>query len=81
MGPNARYRTLYDRFARFYDLSTRLYAWWKSGADAARRRIYLEFLEIQAGAVFLEVSVGTRANWIYLNRDIDFYGLAAVRDT
>jgi ubiquinone/menaquinone biosynthesis C-methylase UbiE len=74
-GPNARYRMLYDRFAPFYDLSTRLYALWKRGADATRRRIYLEFLEIQAGAAFLEVSVGTGANWTYLNRDIEFYGL------
>jgi len=74
-GPNARYQKLYDRFALFYDLSTRLYARWKSGGDAARRKIYLEFLEVQAGASFLEVSVGTGANWAYLNREMDFYGL------
>jgi len=74
-GPNARYQSLYDRFAPFYDFSTRLYAWWKSGADATRRRIYHEFLEVRPGASFLEVSVGTGANWTYLNREMDFYGL------
>ncbi len=74
-GPNARYRTLYDRFAPFYDVATRLYAWLKSGADAARRKVYLDLLELRRGAGFLEVSVGTGANWPYLNPELDFYGL------
>jgi ubiquinone/menaquinone biosynthesis C-methylase UbiE len=74
-GPNARYQKLYNRIAPAYDLSTRLYAWWKSGADAARRQGYLEALELRDGASFLEVSVGTGANWPYLNRSMDFYGL------
>ncbi len=74
-GPNARYQSLYDRFALFYDISTRLYAWWKSGADATRRKAYLELLELHDGASILEVSVGTGANWAYLNPKLDFYGL------
>ncbi len=74
-GSNARYQKLYDRFAPFYDFSTRLYAWWRSGAEAARRKTYLELIEVHPGASFLEVSVGTGANWQYLNRDADFYGL------
>jgi ubiquinone/menaquinone biosynthesis C-methylase UbiE len=74
-GPNARYQKLYDRFAGAYDFSTRLYAWWKSGAEAIRRKAYLEELEVRDGASFLEVSVGTGANWPYLNRSMDFCGL------
>ena len=38
-GPNARYQKLYDRFAPFYDLSTRLYACWRSDTDATRRQL------------------------------------------
>ena len=74
-GPNARYQKLYDRIAPTYDMATRLYAWWKSGADATRRKAYLDLLELYDGASFLEVSVGTGANWPYLNRNLDFYGL------
>jgi len=74
-GPNARYQKLYDRIAPIYDVSTRLYAWWKSGAESTRRKAYLELLELHNGASFLEVSVGTGANWPYLNRNLDFYGL------
>jgi len=74
-GPNARYQRQYDRIAFAYDWGTRFYAWWKSGAEAARRKAYLEQLELRAGSNVLEVSVGTGANWQYLNRDADFYGL------
>jgi len=74
-GPNARYQAMYDRFAPFYDVATRLYAWWKSGAEATRRKAYLDLLELHKGASFLEVSAGTGANWPYLSRDMDFYGL------
>jgi ubiquinone/menaquinone biosynthesis C-methylase UbiE len=74
-GPNVRYQKLYDRIAPAYDFFTRLYAYWKSGAEATRRKAYLELLEVPAGASLLEVSVGTGANWPYLNRNLDFYGL------
>jgi len=74
-GPNARYQMLYDRIAPAYDVSTRLYAWWKSGAEATRRKAYLELLEVRAGASLLEVSAGTGANWAHLDRSLDFYGL------
>lgn len=74
-GPNARYQRLYDRMAPLYGFATRLYARWKSGADAQRRKLYLDFLEIRDGASVLEVSVGTGSNWQYLNRNLDLYGL------
>jgi ubiquinone/menaquinone biosynthesis C-methylase UbiE len=74
-GPNVRYQKLYDRIAPAYDLGIRVYAWWKSGAEATRRKAYLDLLEVPAGGSVLEVSVGTGANWPYLNRNLDFYGL------
>jgi hypothetical protein len=74
-GPNTHYQRLYDRFAPFYDLSTRLYAWLKSGAEETRRGVYLKLLELRPSARFLELSVGTRANWTYLRRDLEFHGL------
>jgi ubiquinone/menaquinone biosynthesis C-methylase UbiE len=74
-GPNVRYQKLYDRVAPAYDFGIRLYAWFKSGAEATRRKAYLELLEVPARGSLLEVSVGTGANWSYLNRDLDFYGL------
>jgi len=74
-GPNARYQKLYDRMAPLYDIATRLYARWKSGAEATRRKAYIELLELHDGASILEVSVGTGSNWRYLNRSLDFYGL------
>jgi ubiquinone/menaquinone biosynthesis C-methylase UbiE len=74
-GPNARYQQLYDRIAPFYDVSTRLYAWLKSGAEETRRRVYLRLLELRPSARFLEVSVGTGANWAFLSRDLQFHGL------
>ena len=74
-GPNARYQRLYDGFAPFYDVATRLYAWLKSGAEKTRRGAYLKLLELRPSARFLEVSVGTGANWTYLRRDLQFHGL------
>jgi ubiquinone/menaquinone biosynthesis C-methylase UbiE len=74
-GPNARYQKLYDRMAPFYDVATRLYSWLNSGADATRRRAYLDLLELRSGASFLEVSAGTGSNWPYLDAGTDFYGL------
>ena len=74
-GPNTRYQRLYDRVAPFYDVSTRLYAWLKSGAEETRRSAYLKLLELRPSARFLEVSVGTGANWAYLNHSLQFHGL------
>ncbi len=75
VGPNARYQKLHDRFAPAYDLANGLYAWWKSGAEATRRKEYLGLLETASGGSLLEVSVGTGGNWAYLDRSLDFYGL------
>jgi len=74
-GPNARYQRLYDRMAPLYNLATSLYAKWKSGADALRRKNYLDRLELQGATTILEISVGTGSNWPHLNRGLEFYGL------
>ncbi len=74
-GSNRRYQTLYDRMARFYDFSTWLYARWKGKSVEARLREYLDELEVKAGSLVLEVSVGTGRNLRYLPHDAEFFGL------
>ena len=74
-GPTQRYQRLYDRIAPLYDVSTRLSARWKSGAEEKRRRTYLQALETHPGGNLLEVSVGTGCNWPFLPRDLIFHGL------
>ncbi len=72
-GQNRRYQALYDRIARFYDLSEKLYFWLKRRQDS--RRVYLDELEIPSGARILEVSIGTSANLLYLPPDAACFGL------
>lgn len=74
-GLNFKYQTLYNRIARFYDLSTWLYARFKGISEESRLREYLDELEIKAGACVLEVSVGTGRNWKYLPKSARYFGL------
>lgn len=74
-GMNRHYQANYDRFARFYDLSTWLYSCWKGTSTPARLREYLDKLEIQAGDRVLEVSVGTGRNLRHLPREAQYFGL------
>jgi len=75
VGSDATWRWRYDRFAPFYDLTTRLYARVRSGGDEARVREYLDELEIPPGSDILEVSVGTGRNLHYLPTDAQYVGL------
>jgi ubiquinone/menaquinone biosynthesis C-methylase UbiE len=75
VGSNATWQRRYDRFAPFYDLSTRLYARLRSGGDEARVREYLAELEIKPGDRVLEVSVGTGRNLHYLPANAHYVGL------
>jgi ubiquinone/menaquinone biosynthesis C-methylase UbiE len=72
---NKKYRKLYDRIAPIYDLSTRAYAYFRSGGEENRRTEYLNELEINDGDKVLEVSIGTGANLRYLLRAAQFYGV------
>jgi ubiquinone/menaquinone biosynthesis C-methylase UbiE len=74
-GPNRKYQALYDRFARFYDLSTWLYSRWKGASVESRLREYLDELEVHEGDRVLEVSVGTGRNLRFLPRGARFFGL------
>jgi len=74
-GSNKKYQKMYDRLARFYDLSTWLYSHWKGMRVEARLREYLDELEVKGGDRVLEVSVGTGRNLQYLPRDAYFFGL------
>jgi ubiquinone/menaquinone biosynthesis C-methylase UbiE len=72
---NKKYRKLYDRIAPIYDLSTKAYAYFRSGGEEDRRTEYLNELEIKDGDKVLEVSIGTGANLRYLPRAAQFLGV------
>ena len=74
-GPNRRYQQLYDRMAAFYDASTWIYALWKRSGEEARRREYLQQLEVKKDDRVLEVSVGTGANLPLLHPGAWYFGL------
>lgn len=74
-GSNKRYQTMYDRFAPFYDLATWLYSRWKGMSVEMRLREYLDELEVAAGSLVLEVSVGTGRNLRFLPPSARFFGL------
>jgi ubiquinone/menaquinone biosynthesis C-methylase UbiE len=74
-GSNRKYQVLYDRMARFYDFSTWMYSRWKGMRVEARLREYLDELEVAAGSLVLEISVGTGRNLRILPRSAEFFGL------
>ena len=74
-GSNAKYQSLYDKFAPFYDLAIAAFALTKSGGVKKRRREYLRELEIREGSRVLEVSVGTGLNLRFLPTTAKYYGL------
>ena len=74
-GNNKNYQKMYDRFARFYDIATRIYARVKSGNERKRIIQYLKLLDIKKGDKVIEISIGTGRNIKYLNPDADFYGV------
>jgi ubiquinone/menaquinone biosynthesis C-methylase UbiE len=74
-GLNRKYQRLYDRIAPFYDITTRLYALFKSGGEKKRRLEYLQELEIKDGDRVLETSIGTGANLRFLPRKASYYGV------
>jgi len=74
-GFNKKYQGLYNRIAPFYDISTSLFALFKSGGEKKRRLEYLNELEIKDGDKVLEISVGTGANLRFLPSGADYYGV------
>lgn len=74
-GLNKKYVALYNRTAQFYDLATKLFAYWKDGGEEKRRLQYLSKIEVQPDGKLLEVSIGTGINLRYLPRNVEYFGL------
>ncbi|MEK4044133.1 methyltransferase domain-containing protein [Paenibacillus sp. FSL H8-0048] len=65
-GSNRKYLELYNRIARFYRLSNKLYFALKFGGERRYREQFLSSLELRGGQRVLETSVGSGDNFPYL---------------
>ena len=74
-GNNKKYGDFYDRIAWFYNLSSRIYLFFKFGGEGKARSEFLGELDIKDGDKVLEVSIGTGDNLPYLNRNAEYYGI------
>jgi ubiquinone/menaquinone biosynthesis C-methylase UbiE len=74
-GNNGNYQKMYDRFARFYDYATSVYAFFKNGNEKKRVMQYLSSLEINNGDYVIEISIGTGRNIKYLNPQAEYFGI------
>lgn len=74
-GDNLKYQQFYDKIAPFYNLSNKLYFYFKFGGERQYREQFLHELEIQDKSKVMEISVGTGDNLPYLPQGIDFFGL------
>jgi ubiquinone/menaquinone biosynthesis C-methylase UbiE len=74
-GNNKNYQKTYDRIARFYDLSVKLYAILKEGGEKKRLLKYLSLLDIKEGNKVIEISIGTGRNIKYLNPNAEYFGV------
>ena len=74
-GDNLKYNRLYNRIAWSYNLSQRLYFWFKFGGERKFRAPFLSELNIKDNDKVLEVSTGTGDNFRFLNRNAAYYGV------
>jgi len=75
-GSNKKYKDLYDRIARGYDISEVIGAALMYGGRDKIRRAILKDINVKDGDMFLEVSIGTGTNIKYLyHPTAKFYGL------
>lgn len=74
-GSNKKYLELYNRIARFYRLSNKLYFALKFGGERRYRQQFLSSLELHDGDLILETSVGSADNFPYLGVKAELYGL------
>ena len=74
-GDNLKFQRLYDGIAPVYNLSNKIYFFFKFGGEKKYREQFLRELEIVQGNKVLEISVGTGDNFPYLPKNIDLYGL------
>jgi ubiquinone/menaquinone biosynthesis C-methylase UbiE/uncharacterized protein YbaR (Trm112 family) len=74
-GINSRFRGIYDRWAPYYDLLSRVGLYLLGISEIELRKAFIASLEIKAGDRVLATSVGTGSDLPFLPRDCNFYGL------
>ncbi|MCG8348057.1 MAG: hypothetical protein MI924_09800 [Chloroflexales bacterium] len=74
-GPNQKYERFYNRIARFYDVSMKLFARLEGGSERKFRYEYSRELELRDGDRVLEVAIGAGANLHHLPANTRYYGL------
>src|SRR5690625_3915968 len=74
-GNNKKYLTLYDRIARLYNVSNKIYFKFKFGGEKNYRNELLSEHEIEANDKEIEISEGTDDNFRLLQKNIKLYGL------
>ncbi len=74
-GINRRFRRIYDDWAPFYDLLSRVGLYILGVSEHKLRRDFVEKLEINGSDRVLATSVGTGSDLPFLPRHCDFYGL------
>jgi len=74
-GINGRFRKIYDRWAPFYDLLSRVGLYILGVSEHKLRKEFVEKLEIKHGDRVLSTSVGTGADLPLIPRECKYYGL------
>jgi ubiquinone/menaquinone biosynthesis C-methylase UbiE/uncharacterized protein YbaR (Trm112 family) len=74
-GINARFRRIYDGWAPFYDLLSRVGLFVLGVSELKLRRDFVGRLEIKSGDRVLATSIGTGSDLQFLPRGGDYYGL------
>lgn len=75
VGSNKKYRDLYDRIARGYDITEIIGARLMYGGRDKVRQAILKDVQVPAGARVLEVSIGTGTNLKYFPSEAEYHGL------
>jgi len=74
-GINHRFRKIYDGWAPFYDLLSRVGLYLLGVSEIKLRQEFVETLEIKPGHRVLATSVGTGSDLPFLPHDCTYYGL------
>ena len=74
-GINTRFRGIYDRWAPYYDLLSRVGLYVLGISEVALRREFVASLEIKPGDRVLSTSVGTGSDLPFVPHGCDYYGL------
>lgn len=74
-GINNRFRKIYDNWAPFYDLLSRVGLYLLGVSELKLRKEFIETLEIKRGDRVLSTSVGTGSDLPFLPQECDYYGL------